>query len=281
MITFIIGAAGAGKTALAAYFLKTKYLEEGKEILRKSCALIDRANVQFGRQLSKPDRVPFYTNFRVRLHVGYKRYYEPYFMNGYYFGIANDVMETQFIAPGSVMVLDEAQRIFDSRKSGTFADWASYAFEIHRQARLDIYLIAQRGMLFDRNIKELGVRVIEVVGMENEEDLGGNVEKSTWHCREFENWQAAEQSLNTGEKTYKETTYVNDGNIFESFDSYAKLGEFLPPEGKDFDYLPQEKPERLTAREKEFYKTGEPKEYRSRPKNGESDKKKDKRRNAA
>ncbi|MCX4384851.1 MAG: hypothetical protein OSJ39_03535, partial [Clostridia bacterium] len=52
---------------------------------------------------------------------------------------------------------------------------------------------------------------------------------------------------------------VHEGNIFENFDSHEKLKEFLPAEGKDFDYPPQKKPEKLTEREKKFYKPGKPK----------------------
>ncbi len=262
MITFIVGETGSGKTALATYFVQQKYLYEGKDIWNRSCSLIDGVNKKFGRNYSKPNKVPFYTNYSMRLHVGYKKYYEPYFQNPYYFGVANEEMDTQFMAVGSVGVFDEAQRIFDSRKSSTFADFVSYAFEIHRQARLELYLLAQRGKLLDCNIRELGVHVIEVVRMDNEFDAAGNVVRSTWHCREFENWREAEKYFTNGDGEYTETEYVNEGNIFESFDSYEKIEMFLPQEGKDFSYLPHKKPDNLTEREKEFYKPGAPKKFR-------------------
>ena len=258
-LTFIIGETGAGKTAFATYLLKEKYITEGRNLLRRSCRIIEEANRKYDRNYTVPDKVPFYTNYNVKLHVGYRKYYEPYFLNGYYFGVENEEIDTERIAPGSTLVVDEAQRIYDSRKSATFPDWASYAFEIHRQGYYDIYLLAQRGMLIDRNIKELGVHVIEIQRMENEKDAAGNVAKSTWYCREFENWSAAQQYIEKGEKTYKETTNVHEGNIFENFDSHEKLKEFLPAEGKDFDYPPQTKTEKITEREKKFYKSGKPK----------------------
>lgn len=264
MITFIVGETGSGKTALATYFMQEKYLSEGKDIFKRSCALINWANIKFDRNYSLPDKVPIYTNYKMRLHVGYKKYYETYFQNAYRFGVANEEMDTQFMALGGVGVFDEAQRIFDSRKSSTFADFVSYAFEIHRQARLELYLIAQRGKLLDCNIRELGVHVIEVVRMENEFDAAGNVVRSVWHCREFENWREAEQYFTTGEGNYTETEYVNEGNIFESFDSYEKIEMFLPQKGRDFSYLPHEKPENVSKREAEFYKVGAPKNFRSR-----------------
>lgn len=264
MITFIVGETGSGKTALATYFLIQKYLNEGKDIWKRSCSLIEEANRKFGRNYTLPNQVPFYTNYSVRLHVGYKEYYEPYFQNPYYFGVANEVMDTQFMAVGGVGVVDESQRIYNSRKSVTFADFVSYAFEIHRQARLELFLIAQRGKLLDCNIRELGVHVIEVVRMENEFDAAGNVTKSTWHCREFENWSEAQRYFERGEGEYTEKPYEYEGNIFESFDSYEKLEMFLPQKGKDFSYLPHKKPENVSKREEKFYKTGEPKNFRSR-----------------
>lgn len=274
-LTFIVGDTGSGKTAFATYLLKTRYITEGKRIWRKSCALIAEQNVACGRNYSFPEQVPFYTNYRVRLHVGYKRYYEPYYFNPYYYGITNDRIATEYAALGGVLVFDEAQRIFDSRKSATFADFASYAFEIHRQGHYDIIMIAQRGKLMDCNIRELGVRVIEIVGMENETGSAGQITSSTWHCREFDDWRDAEKYFTRGEKTYTETEYTNRGNIFESFNSHERVKEFLPPEGLDFDYLPHEKPENVTERQAQFYQTGEPEGYRGKA-TGDSDNKKGK-----
>lgn len=263
MITFIVGETGAGKSALVTYILQETYMTEGVDIWKRSCEAIRRANRQYGRNYTLPDRVPIYThNFQVRFNVGYKKFFEPYLLNGFYFGISNDRIETEYVAPESVLAFDESQRIFNSRKSSTFLDAASYAFEIHRQFNLRIYLLAQRGNLIDRNIKELGVHVIEVLGMENTKNAAGYVIQSVWHCREFDNWRAAEQYFSSGAPTYRETTYTNKGNIFECFDSFEKGREFLPPKGKDFDFLPYEEPKKLTNRQKKFYIPGEPKHYR-------------------
>ncbi len=258
MITIIFGATGAGKTAFATYLLKEKYMNDGKNILRRSRQIIEAANLKYGRNLTPPPKVPFYTNYKVKLHVGYKKYYEPFYMNGHYFGVTNDEVDTQHIAPGSKMVLDEAQRIVASRESSKFPSWASYGFEIHRQAEIEIYLLAQRGNLIDRNIKELGVHVIEIRSIHNEKDVAGNIIKTTWKCREFSEWSEAERYIKNGEKTYKETEYTNEWSIFDSFDSFEKLEDFLPPKGQDFDYLPQDKPAKLTKREKRFYTRGKP-----------------------
>lgn len=274
-LTFIIGDTGVGKNSLLTYLLKQKYLNEGEEILRKSCALIEKANKETGRNYSFPDKVPFYTvNCRMKLHVGYNEYYEPYFQNGYYFGVANNDMDTQFVAPGSVVAFDEATIYFNSRKSSSFADHVSYGFQTHRHHQLEIYFLAPRGMMLDVNIRELGVRVIEVLRRDDEYDLAGNLIRSTWYCREFDNWRLADRYLKNNEETYTETVYTHEGNIHEEYDSFDKRKEFYPQKGKDFSFLPYDKPKNLSKREEKFYEPGEPQAYR-----GESENKKSKRRN--
>lgn len=262
-LTFIIGENGVGKNSLLTYLLKQKYLKEGEDIWRKSCALIEKANRETGRNYSFPDKVPFYTvDCRMKLHVGYGKYYEPYFLNGYYFGVANAEMETQFVAPGSVIAFDEATRYFNSRKSSSFADHVNYGFQTHRHHQLEIFFLAPRGMMLDVNIRELGVRVIEVLGRDDEHDAAGNLIRSTWHCREFDNWRLAERYLKNNEETYTETEYTYEGNIHEEYDSFDKRKEFYPKEGADFSYLPYDKPKNLSKREERFYEPGEPKGYR-------------------
>lgn len=98
-LTFIIGETGAGKTAFATYLLKEKYITEGRNLLRRSCRIIEEANRKYGRNYTVPDKVPFYTNYNVKLHVGYRKYYEPYFLNGYYFGVENEEIDTERVAP--------------------------------------------------------------------------------------------------------------------------------------------------------------------------------------
>ena len=276
-LTFIIGENGAGKNSLLTYLFKQKYLNKGDEIWRKSCALIKKANDETGRNYSFPDKVPFYTvNCRMKLHVGYRKYYEPYFENGYYLGVANDEMDTQFVAPGSVIAFDEATEFFNSRKSSSFADHVNYAFQTHRHNQLDIYFLMPRGMMVDVNIRELGVRVIEVLRRDDKYDAAGNLIRSTWYCREFDNWRLAERYLNNNEETYTETEYTYEGNIHEEYDSYDKRQRFYPQEGKDFSYLPYDKPKNVSDREAKFYEPGEPKGYRGDDKDEKVSKRKNK-----
>lgn len=70
-LTIITGITGAGKTGLATFRIENKYLTEGKEIWRRSCALIREQAEKYGREFSLPEQVPIYTNYHVKLHVGY------------------------------------------------------------------------------------------------------------------------------------------------------------------------------------------------------------------
>lgn len=266
MITVIFGKPGAGKSAFATYLMKTLYEEQGRSLWRHSCALIEKLNIKYGRSFSLPEQAPIFANFDVSLHVGYKKYFDPYFFSPYYFGLANGSMETQFIPPGSKVFIDEAQRFFNSRKSFTFPDWVSEAIEKHRHFRLDLYLIVHRPMLIDSNCRELVGRFIEIRDMKNETNFAGVVDRSTFKCREFDDWLEVKRYLETNEGDYRETTYKNEGDIFECFDSFSFTNSFLPPDQKqDFDYLPSRRRadlSRLTNRQRIFYQTSEPKAYR-------------------
>ncbi len=265
MITIIFGAPGAGKSSLNTYFLKRTYETRGRELLNYTRKRIEEVNEKSGRDYAIPAAPPIYADYDVKLHIGYKKYYEPYFINGYYFGLANEKMETQFVPPGSKIFLSEVQRYFNSRKNQTFPDWVSRAFEMHRHYGLDITMDLQRPALVDLNIRELCKHFIEVRGMEHKKDNIGSITKTTFHCREFENWLAVEQYQKGGEKTYKETKYVNEGDIFGCFNSYSCFDDFLPPAGKNFSFIPNA---RKAKEEKKgdavYYRTAEPKEYRSK-----------------
>lgn len=256
MITIIFGAPGSGKSSLNTYFIKQTYRTEGQKRLTQARTLIEQENERREHPLTVPDKPPIFANYRVRFHTGYKKWFEPYFVNGYYLGLANDKMPTQFLPPGSAVFLGEAQRYFNSRKSKTFPDWVSRFFEMHRHYRVDIWMDVQRPILIDANIRELCKNFIEVQKMDHFYDNAGRITRTEFHVREFDRWGAVEQYLNTGAKVYTEPPpYINEGNIFRSFDSYSYFDEFVPAEEKDFNLL-------SFGGQGGFYNTTEPKEYR-------------------
>ncbi len=265
MIHIIFGAPGAGKTSLNAYLLKNAYRSEGRRLLDYTRNRIIELNASRKTPLTIPAKPPIFSDFKVRFLDGYDTYYEPYYLNGFYFGLANDVMATQYIPPGSKIFLSEGQKYFDSRQNTTFPRWVSSAFEMHRHYGIDIWIDVQRPKLIDLNIRALCKHFIEVLGMENDESATGSITKNTWLCREFDSLLSVEQYLETGEGNYREKRYVHEGNIFDVFDSVGHFNDFLPAEGKDFTYLPfladKAPPEEYEA----FYSLSEPKGYRAKP----------------
>lgn len=269
MIIGIFGAPGAGKSSLNTYFLKTTYETEGSALLTMSRDSISAVNESRNNKLKLPQRVPLYSDFKVRFKVAYETWYEPYYINGFYFGIENDRLATQYVVPYAHIHLSEAQRYFDSRKSKSFPAFVSRAFEMHRHYGLEIYMDVQRITLIDLNIRQIIGKFIEVLRVEHKQTSFGKIESSTWFCREFDSWLQVEEYLESGKQNYVETTYHYDGDIFECFDSHAYFSEFLPPDDKNFTYLRHLDGERLCDvpdQYRKFYEWAEPEEYRTEKK---------------
>ena len=170
MITVIYGLPGAGKGALMTAFVKSIYKNEGRYILKKCKETLAEYNVEFDKQLNEPDRVPIFTDYKVKFLIGYKKYYETYFLNGYYFGLENDNVPVIHVPPFSRVFLTEVQRYYDSRKSSTLKEFVSRLYEMHRHNNIDIYLDLQRLGLLDLNIRDLAKRIILIEELKHEYD---------------------------------------------------------------------------------------------------------------
>ncbi len=264
MITIIFGLPGVGKTALNTYFLKKAFEEERYTLLKDSARRIEEINRKNGRTFEIPNAPPIYADYDVKLHYGYKKWYEPFYANGYYFGFANVNMQTQFLLPGSRVHLSEVQKYFNSRKSQTLPEHVSHAYEMHRHNGMEFYMDVQRVRLIDLNIREIAGRFIEVVELKHDVDDMGTIWSSTFHCREFKKWESVESYLDTGAKTYDNTTYYNDGCIFDEYDSFSCSKLFIPPKGKLYSTLPSRRQAEKDGIQSEFYSTDEPKGYRKK-----------------
>ncbi len=267
-ITIIAGAPGSGKTSLAAALLCEIYRTQGETLQEETAAKIEAANEKRLNPLEIPQKPPIYADFDIEFLVGYEEYYKPYFINGFYLGLPNDKMQTQFVPPGSKIFLSEVQRYYDSRKKA-LPDHVSRFFEMHRHYGIDIYLDIQRAMLVDLNIKELCRRFIEIQSHQNITDENGRIFKTVWTYREFGSWIEYEQYLSSNAQTYITKTYTHNGNIFECFNSFSFYEEFFPPENGKFSYL--EYKSRTASQDLDeataaFYKISEPEIYRGKPK---------------
>lgn len=276
MITIIFGATGAGKTSLNAHFLYETYRKEGRKLLSQCNEKLREASIACGRTLTPPANPPIFSDFKVRFLDGYESYYEPYYLNGYYFGLGNESMPTQYVVPYAKIFLSEGQRYFDSRQSKMFPRWVSDAFEMHRHFGLDIFIDVQRAKLIDINIRELCRRFLEVREMVHETTGTGKIMQTTFKCREFDSNVAVENYLQTGDPAlYRETEFVHRGNIYSLFDSFEHFRDFLPKNNEDFFYLPFPGQGRPVPKKYEcFYRPGEPQGYRSKAEDkGKKDKK--------
>lgn len=271
MITIITGKPGVGKTALNTFFCEMTYQTEREWLLKSAQARIELINDNREHALTLPISPPIFTNYEVKMHVGYKKWYSPYYVNPYFLGLGNDKLQIINLPPYSKLFISEAQRYYNSRKSQTLPDWVSRWYEMHRHFGIEIYMDVQRGKLIDLNIRELCKKFIEVQRMEHETDGGVNITKTTWYCREFTNSQDYDDYLNSPTNAdnvnYQNVTYIYDGNIFESFNSTSCFDEFVPDDvpGADFHYLDyksksEKKDDETTAA---FYCTLEPKAYRN------------------
>lgn len=67
------------------------------------------------------------------------------------------------VPPGSIVVIDEAQRVFRPRANGSQVPEHVAKLETHRHLGIDLYLITQHPMLLDTNVRRLVGRHIHTV----------------------------------------------------------------------------------------------------------------------
>lgn len=274
MITAIGGMPGAGKTSLLMAFIEGAYWAEGQEILDYSIKRIEEFNSTRLYPLEIPDKVPLFANFEARFKVDYEKWYKPYMINVYRFGLPGGrggKFRVQYLPPGSKLFLTEVQRYFDNRQSQSLPPWVSRAFEMHRHFGLDIYLETQRAMGVDNKIREIAGRFIEVMKQRHYKDELGNIARTVWECLLFNSVSDYDQYLKSGNTNGAKTfTYEYNGNIFDCYDSFACAKEFLPEDkpGAHFDYLEFLKPDELSALNASgdertmFYSKAEPEGWR-------------------
>lgn len=234
MITIIFGAPGSGKSTLNAYLLKQEYRQQGRKLLQLTRKKILELNETRTTPLTVPEQPPLFADFKMTIHTGYNSYYEPYFIDGFHLGLKNDNVEVVHVPQYSKIHLSEAQRYYDSRKSNTFPEWVSRFYEMHRHNRIDITMDIQRANLVDINIRDICKHYIEIQTMEHDKDDLGRITRTKFICREFGSYQDVEDYVSKKAKNYDKTSYINEGNIFACFDSYAYAGKFVPTEGKDY-----------------------------------------------
>lgn len=237
MINIIFGAPGTGKSTFNTFLLISEFWEEGLHLLSESKKKIIELNATRTSPLTLPDRPPLYSDFKMNLKTGYKKSFEPYFVDGFHLGLDNDVMDVMHLPPGSKIHLSEVQRYYDSRKSQTFPEWVSRYFEMHRHYNVDITMDIQRSSLVDVNIRDLCRHFIEIQSMTHTFDDLERIIHTKFVCREFGSYQDVEDYQNKKKKNYDTVKYEYDGDIYSCFDSCAYFNKFVPGDNKDFSYM--------------------------------------------
>ncbi|MBR4420756.1 MAG: hypothetical protein IKT32_07715 [Clostridia bacterium] len=241
-------------------FVKEIYMTEGRQILRQCKEKIEEYNLEFGKELNLPERVPIYTDYEVKFRVGYEKFYSTYFLNGYYFGLENDDVPVIHVPPFAKVFLTEVQRYYDSRKSASLKPFVSRLYEMHRHNNIDIYLDLQRLSLLDLNIRDLAKQIIFIEDLTHHKD-GEIILSSTWKCKKFASATDADRYFNEGANTYENVTFKYEGDIFKCYDSFSNKDKFIPK--NNYNYLEHGK---VTKDNKEYYEFNMPKYFRGQKK---------------
>lgn len=128
--------------------------------------------------------------------------------------------DNQVFSPCSTLVIDEGQRIFNSRKAG-IPDHISEFFEKRRHIDLIIYMSTPRAKSIDINVRDIASEIIEIQGMTHKTDRAGNIVQTTWDFLSFDSAQLIDKYLESGRdrRVGKMAKRIFQGNIFEHYNS--------------------------------------------------------------
>lgn len=124
MIYLTTGTPGSGKTLWSLYSIKKRVEAENREL----------------EASGKPRREVYYSGISD-LRLPWVEF--------------DDATKWNELPPGSVIVIDECQRVFRPRGAASAVPEYIAAMETHRHKGYDIYLITQHPMLVDQNIRRL------------------------------------------------------------------------------------------------------------------------------
>lgn len=235
-LIIFFGECGSGKSSLVVHFADYYLKEQGIQRWELSEQIIRGLNAERIKPLSFPSSTPIYNNLKLKLKDKNGKDITTIDIEGKDIGISNDKEKYKALYPASFVVLDEAHNEFCS-KGGDLPKGQRDFFNKRRHNRLIILLATPRAILINKDIRNTGARFIETREQFHEYDAFGRICKTTWRCREFKNKTALEEYLSTDGQsgTFTETTYEHYGNIYELYDSFEYVKDFMPKEGEDFE----------------------------------------------
>lgn len=226
MITIICGDPGAGKTALATKFGIEEMVYDGFSRWWESCHRIEKLRAGGFHQLKPlPQKHTVYADYNMKSKFPKA---DSYYVDGYKLSLANPFFETAFIPPFSTIILDEAQKYYDSRMSKYLRSCVYRFYQLHRHNHLNIIMTCQRLGNIDLNIRQIAGKIIFVEELKIKENEWGYITKMEWKVKEFSSLSSAESYIDNGNltKNVVEKTYTFDGDIFQYYDSYTNEPAF-------------------------------------------------------
>lgn len=222
--TIVFGKPGVGKTALLTYMSNEVAFDY--ERLRKSYAEIDGLNTG-GFQFEKPNCLVF-MDYSATFHKSGYRPKKSYEISGFHLGLPNNDYDTVLLPPYSFIVLDEAQKYYNSRLKN-LNDYVSRFYELRRHNGYDIVLACQRLNLIDLNVREIADEFILVDDLKFKYDKQGNIKQMIWTCYVWDNLTAVTLYNNTSEKKYlgQKRVYKADYNVFNCYNSFNFKASFF------------------------------------------------------
>jgi hypothetical protein len=141
-------------------------------------------------------------------------------IDGFKFALPNPLFETSFEPPYSLIVLDEAQKYYNSRRR--VSDYVSRKYEMHGHNNLDIILCCLRIGQIDLNVRAHAGLCIQVLNLQHEYNKYDEIIKSTWSGLAFNSSYQAERYRENGNKEDigEPFEYTFEGNIFSCYNSF-------------------------------------------------------------
>jgi hypothetical protein len=229
MITFINGDPGDGKTALATAFGIGNMLgAEASAALNECAGIIKRPGETGFPNLKVPNDHLVYADYAIEANVNGAVLAKSKDIDGWRIGLHNPDWETVLLPPKSLVILDEVQFYYDSKRKVELPWFVKGFYQIHRHGYYDFIFISQRTNAVDKDIRALGSRFIFIVEMRNFGAAG-----TIWDCVEFKGTSAAElyndSKIISASGERKLYTYI--GDIFKCYDSHGRFAQHY--EGRD------------------------------------------------
>ena len=246
MIIQVTGKTRAGKTSLVTAMVINEYMKFRNSQYQASCKYTKYENKAYGMNLTlPPQRHVVSANYDI-----YRKFptMKNYPISGFEFGVPNKFQNVKRLIPYGVYVFDESNRYWDSKDTRGLPPWVTQVFEWSGHIFLIIFLITQRYIRLNPDIRGIVDKFIYVeksihtfkVGkhiVKSDKFIPGKLIKTEWYGREFqyegelEAYLKHTENLTVGEPFY----YAFEGDIRKHYNptAYAVNMENLD---NDFDY---------------------------------------------